>query len=183
MSYIAVRSAAETALAAQPLGGRVELGPLPAPGGGAFALIRDPLGGGFTVIVGAGLSPPPRRPRHGEPAGHALYVSEKASVAPFHQALFGWRAALDANGSSDSVSSYRLFAEDAWSRRKVARLIEAGEAIRGREEYWAAPFAVHALDAARAAILSAGGSIISESRGLLVDGDPTGAALFLQPAA
>ena len=52
MSYIQVDSVEETVRIAEQYDAKVEIKPQPAPGGGVFALIRDPAGAGFTCFEG-----------------------------------------------------------------------------------------------------------------------------------
>ncbi|MEM8878817.1 MAG: VOC family protein, partial [Pseudomonadota bacterium] len=56
MSYIQVDDAAAIVDLARQLGGKVEVGPIPYGEGALVALIRDPLGAGFTVYQGSDLS-------------------------------------------------------------------------------------------------------------------------------
>ena len=59
MSYIAVDDVEAAVKTAGEMGGKVELGPAPFVGGGEYALIRDPLGAGFTVYNGTALEGAP----------------------------------------------------------------------------------------------------------------------------
>lgn len=121
MSYIAVDSVAQAVDTARALGGRVELGPADFEGGGQYALIRDPLGAGFTVYQGDALQ------GGGNRLGHALFVSDASAVIPFYQGLFGW----DISGS-----------EIRAKERVIAHLYEEPDAAkRGTEQYWAVLFA------------------------------------------
>ncbi len=125
MSYIGVRDADAAVETATALGGKVEVGPLPFDGGGRFALIRDPLGAGFTIYEGDALE------GRGNRLGHTLVVSDAAAVMPFYTALFDWRFGEDRGGT---------------------RMIEAGgrtpahlheipdERVRGKEQFWAVLF-------------------------------------------
>ncbi|MEL7026191.1 MAG: VOC family protein [Pseudomonadota bacterium] len=136
MSYFEVESADAAAETATRLGGKVEVGPEDQAGLGRFALIRDPLGAGFTVL---------ERPEFSGAEGrsHALIVSDADAILPFYQALFGW--------------SFASVAQDVWSinlgDKPVAELHEIPDpAVRGKEEYWAIAFGAdaRALDAAGA---------------------------------
>ncbi len=89
MSYIAVSSAEQAVSDAARLGGKVEMGPRDWGDGSRIALIRDPLGAGFTVVEGSTFLLRNSKPSHGSIGWNALYVSNAASVIPFYEQLFG----------------------------------------------------------------------------------------------
>ncbi len=169
MSYIAVEDAAKTAQKAADLGGKVELGPEAFPGGGTFALIRDPLGAGFTVLQGEAGAPLSSHPGHR--LGHGLFVSDVAAIQPFYEALFGWTFQADEGGVSPVTHNGRT-------------LFHCHEipdpAIRGKEEYWAVLFA-QALPTSQ--IAKAGGQIMAEFNlpegPAILASDPSGAAFVV----
>lgn len=172
MSYIRVASAPETAERAQSLGARVEFEG-EAEGGGRIALIRDPLGAGFTVIDGAlpdgahGLAGPGLR------AGHALHVSDAQAVVPFYAGLFGWEAEAVGPG-------HLCLSADGWA---VAELYEESAEERGGFEYWGIAFTTDDLDRAAARIEAGGGQVFARTDlaegPALAAADPDGAAFFL----
>ena len=61
MSYVALENIVETVGEARCLGGKVEMGPIPFSERASIALIRDPLGAGFTVYEGDRLEAQPCR--------------------------------------------------------------------------------------------------------------------------
>lgn len=148
MSYISVESANDTAATAERLGGKVELGPAVYQDRSAFALIRDPLGAGFTVIDTSPTKGATKGP--GARLGHALFVSDVTAIRDFYTGLFGW-SFEDIGGGIYAVhhlDKLLFYAHEI-----------PDPAVRGQEQYWSVLFA----DAGgRAAIEAHRGSIISE---------------------
>lgn len=145
MSYIQVDDLDAKVAQARALGGKVELGPEPFGDDARIALVRDPLGAGFTIYEGPAFST-----ADGENTrlGHALFVSDARAVMPFYEALFDWRFV--------EVES------DLWQFRAgksaPSYLYQiADERIRGREEYWAVLFKINDLDAVLENASSLGG--------------------------
>lgn len=172
MSYIAVEDVGATVDLATQHGGKVELGPAPFERGGDYALIRDPLGAGFTVYRGSLAS---RTARHaGKRMGHGLFVSDASAVTGFYAALFGWRFGDAVNG----VMSIHA------GNATIAHLHEIPDpAIRGKEEYWAVLFAGDTSDAAMERIRIGGGMAdapvnLPEGTARLIR-DPDGAGFFI----
>ncbi|MEM9139095.1 MAG: VOC family protein [Pseudomonadota bacterium] len=176
MSYIAVDDVAATVETARAHGGKVELGPIPFEGGGEIALIRDPLGAGFTIYQGSALAGALTGGAGGR-LGHHLFVSDAAAVMPFYGALFGWGF----EGGNPARIARRGMTET------VAHLHEVPDpAVRGKEQYWAISFGV--AEAAAAAVLrdhnlpSGHAVSLPEGEALFVQ-DPDGAALLLVDVA
>ena len=165
MSYFAVSDVVVTVAQAGALGGRVELGPEPGPSGGRFALIRDPLGAGFTVFEDAPF-------QSTAPARHFLCVSEASQVMPFYEALFDWRFVPQTGGQT-------ILKEE----RKLGDLLEIPDpAVRGKEQYWGIVF-----PGSVSQVRTAGGHLEAEIS--LPDGvvslmrDPDGAAFLVDERA
>lgn len=170
MSYIAVADIAGVVEKARALGGKVEVGPSPFEGGGAFALIRDPLGAGFTVYEGRALDGAQAGP--GGRRGHGLFVSEADAVMAFYRTLFGW----DFSPPEKGIRQIRQ------GGRSIAHLHEIPDpTLRGKEQYWAVLFDAPPEAAARVA--EAGGEVLAETDlpegPALLARDPDGAAFFL----
>ncbi|MEM0922603.1 MAG: VOC family protein [Pseudomonadota bacterium] len=173
MPYFEVKDAASTIALARDMGGKVEIGPLPAGGGAVMALIRDPLGAGFTVYQGHDLEPRGSAEGRGQIAWAELYFSDAAAVAPFYRALFGWEITPDADG----VDRLTAATHDG---HPVAALQQAGKELRGEFEFWGLHFRWPGLGAARAALKAQGGAVTYEAAdGLILANDPDGAAFFL----
>lgn len=175
MSYIEVDDVDAAVETAQLLGGKVELGPAPFSEPARLALIRDPLGAGFTVCESAGLPPRSTCPGPGEMAWNALYVSNGSRVVDFYSALLGWR--ITAAPGQPGV----------WRARTdhcegIAEIHELPDEIRGPYEFWGIHFAVADHSAAKSFVRDKGGRILYEDRESLLAEDPDGAAFFLVPA-
>ena len=169
MSYIGVRDIGAAVATATTSGGKVELGPEPFPDGGQIALIRDPLGAGFTVYQGS--SPAGVAVGVGGRRGHALFVSDAHAVMPFYQALFGWQCGQDNNGT-------RAILQGGGT---IAHLHEVPDpALRGTEEYWAVIFSATPNTSTR--LPGSGGHVLASAA--LPEGaakmatDPDGAMFF-----
>ncbi len=165
MSYIAVPSVVDCVATAKTLGAKVELHDTEKD----MALIRDPLGAGFSVC-GPNLGPSPMAPGHGRRRGHALHVSDLLVVAPFYTALFDW-----------------TFEDGAFRNDKgwfVAKAFEESDAQRGGYEYWSVAFGVRDVAMATRIIEANGGAIAgpcNSGAGALSATDPNGAAFVIQP--
>ena len=167
MSYMQVDNVETAMEIATAQGGKVELGPEPFDGGGRIALIRDPLGAGFTVYEGSALPADQNTGRQ-----HGLFVSDAAAVMPFYTALFGWIFGSDKDGTRTITNG----------DTQIAHLHEIPDpALRGTEEYWAVM--VPATAKSLAQIDSLGGKIEAQfdvpEGPVTVIHDPDGAALFL----
>lgn len=175
MSYVEVADADKAVAIARARGGKVEMGPTPFQDGSRIALIRDPLGAGFTIIENAGLPIRSSSPASGGMAWNELYVSDAAAVTAFYEGVFGWRFA-ETPWAMPGCRTFRIEAEDG---RHVSDLHQVDEAVRGAYEYWAVHFAVPDVADAKARIRSCGGQILFEDgSGVLVQ-DPDGAAFFI----
>ena len=165
MSYIAVEDVDSAVDIARKLGGKVELGP-ETTGNGRFALIRDPLGAGFTVWEGGDLGPV------GDRAGHGLFVENARAVMPFYQALFGWIFAEEKDG-------VRPIKADGKTIAYLHEIPDPG--VRGKEQYWGVYFSAPVGTVQK--ILAKGGEIIGTTQ--LPEGDasiardPDGGTFFV----
>lgn len=165
MSYVSVPDVAAAVGVARGSGGRIELER------SDHALIRDPLGAGFTVYQG------PRsgtQAGSGGRAGHAYMCADIAAVAPFYKALFGWEfEAMDG-------SVWQVRSQDG---EQICFAYQLPDAVRGKEQYWAVLFNVANLASATETALSAGATHhvsteLQEGPVSLIH-DPDGAAFFL----
>ena len=172
MSYIEVYNVAKAAEIASANGGKVELGPEPFEGGGEFALIRDPLGAGFTVYSGNSMNGVTSG--RGARIGHGLFVSDASAVRDFYTALFTWEFGESHGGVQDIILDGKT----------ISRLHEIPDpAIRGKEQFWGIYFCHPNLDQASTEIPLSNGEVIAtvdlpEGRALLAR-DPDGGAFFL----
>ena len=177
MSYIAVDDIDAAVDTARTLGGKVEVEPMAFGDAEQIALVRDPLGAGFTLYQGSGLTPRPAKAAPGQMAWNALYVSDLLAVRTFYEALFGWQIADDpAQPGTATVRNA--------SGTDISAIHEVDDALRGKDQFWGVHFAVADTDAAKADITAAGGQVIYEDADgpTILARDADGAAFFIQPA-
>ncbi|MEM8560052.1 MAG: VOC family protein [Bacteroidota bacterium] len=155
MSYIRVSDIEATVQTAEAHGGRIEVHPKEAPGGGRVALIRDPAGAGFTCYEGYQLATSQQH-CHGLPAWHELHVSSLERVQAFYGHVFGWT--LRATAAPDR---HEWIAEDG---AVVAGVRVTPNKVKGDKEYWGVYFAVDDLDQATTRIERAGGQVVASER-------------------
>ncbi len=175
MPYIAVDHIEDACAAAARRGGRIEIEPTAFSERDAIALIRDPLGAGFTVYEGTGLAPL-KDYRKGHMAWRGLYVSDPHAVKDFYAAIFDWRFSQDPALPSAFRVCNALGVD-------VAEIVKVGEDLRGPHEFWGIHFAAGDLRKAKAAIEKHGGEIIFEDahpeQPTVLAKDPGGAAFFV----
>ncbi|MEM7241496.1 MAG: VOC family protein [Pseudomonadota bacterium] len=172
MSYIAVDDVAKAVETADKLGGKVELGSAEFEGGGQYALIRDPLGAGFTVYNGTALAGAAKGTN--ARLGHTLIVSDANAVMPFYTALFGWE--FEAAGHDTFAMQQR--------GDTIGYLHQIEDpAIRGKEQYWAVLFGVANPDMTGSILNTIGGEVVADidlpEGPTVVARDPDGAVFFL----
>lgn len=176
MPYISVDDVEATFAIAAEHGGRIEVKPTAWSESDTIALIRDPLGAGFTVHHGTGLSADATVDRHGHRIGCALYVSDVDAVRPFYEALFDWRIATERTSSG-------AFPVRNAQGAVVADIYELSEDRRGKYQFWGIHFAVADLAKASNLIQKNGGEIVERDQlsgePTVLAKDPDGAAFFL----
>jgi len=152
MSYIEVDDVSQAVETANRHGGKVELGPIDFFDGASVALIRDPLGAGFTVYQGPPLGTAVQTPKPGQRVWHSLHTSDAKAVMPFYESLFGWAREETATGS--------VFARDS-AGGKIAEIQELSEEVRGSFVYWVIHFGVASVEETERRAESKGGRIAS----------------------
>lgn len=173
MSYIEVSNIEDTVARAEEFGGKIELKPTPYLKTSRIALIRDPLGAGFTVIEKPALPVRDDVAGAGSMVWNSLYVSNAAAVIPFYEALFGWTSSI-----GDQPGHFIL----ELGERHISDVVEVPEDIRGASEFWGVFIGVNDLNVAKDAAKHTGGKVLYETpedRSVLIQ-DPDGAALFLR---
>ncbi|MEM8858148.1 MAG: VOC family protein [Chloroflexota bacterium] len=177
MSYIQVDDIKQTVEVAAQMGGKVEVGPEPfgEQAEGQIALIRDPLGAGFTVYEGEFLKGRDPVGSHGRMVWNELIISDIQKIQPFYQALFGWRVE-----QVDGGQRYNVYSE---TNKLIANIEEISNDIKGDLEFWGVYFAVADLDQAMRIVKRHGGAITfdnqtADSRQVMCT-DPQGAAFLL----
>ena len=125
MSYIQVAGINETVTRAKALGGIVELVDS-SQSVGKIALIRDPLGAGFTVYDGGQLHARFDQEPH-TLVWNELFVSDLDRVRPFYEGLFSWRL--------EDAHPHRLLIKDS-SGKSLGAIQEVSNELKGKKEYW-----------------------------------------------
>ncbi|MEM8875359.1 MAG: VOC family protein [Planctomycetota bacterium] len=176
MSYIRVPQLEPVVESAKAHGGKVEVNPMPATGGGRVALIRDPAGAGFTCyegdeLVSTNTATPGLRHRH------VLHVSSLEAVAEFYNRLFDWTLRPHAHpGRHDLVTP---------DDQIVAAVQVTPNELKGNFEYWGVYFAVDDIEQASTQLTAAGAEIV-ETQSIngtpeLLAYDTQGAAFYITP--
>ena len=170
MTYILVESVTSTVAKAQSLGGIIELvdtensiGPI--------ALIRDPLGAGFTIYEGTILKHRYQN-RKNALVWNELFVSDLESIKPFYEGIFNWKLS--------EISSERYNIMDS-QENTIGNVNVVSNALKGKYEYWGVFFAVEDVAITRQKALQNGGSLIYEDENLTALADPFGAFFHLVP--
>ena len=170
MSYVQVENMEAKVEQARNLGGIVELVD-DNRAIGKVALIRDPLGAGFTIYEGNALN---SRYDNEENAliWNELFISDFAKVKSFYEGFFNWRLEHEGLG--------RYFIINA-SGKKIGAISEVSNEIKGEKEYWSVFFGVKDVQQTKEKALQNNGSLIYEDGTTTVLADPFGAFFHLTP--
>jgi len=153
MSYFQVESITDTIKSAEANGGKVELKDVQF-NNGNIALIRDPLGAGFTVYDGKELY---------LESGHnhsiiatELHVSNADKVLKFYTAIFDW------NYKEIETNVFQVA-----SNKGIGDIIirETPNTIKGKFEYWVTTISVKDVKEITDKIIANGGEVISIEKG------------------
>ena len=180
MTYIEVDDLQSTVGQARLLGGRIELEESGLRG--EMALIRDPLGAGFTCYQGAETSVRDSSGTHGKWSWSELYASDLEKIRDFYERLFRWQI------KPDSAHSDRYAIINSRGENTGAVQVASPE-MKGDKEFWAVFFTVKDAAEATDIIRSAGGTVYLEHEYSTVQGrhivatDPQGATFFLTEQA
>ncbi len=165
MSYIQVNNVEETVEKARDLGGIIELVDLES-SIGKIALIRDPLGAGFTIYEGDMLN----ARTEDTPNTYVwseLFVSEVSKVKSFYEGIFPQWDIVHISGSRYAI----LDPEGT----EISSVNEVSNQMKGMHEYWSVFFAVKDEKKVTEKVLDNGGSLLHEDELSIVFTDPFGA--------
>lgn len=167
MNYLHVESLENTTNRAIELGAKVELNNVPFYGG-MIALIRDPMGAGFTVYQGKGLA------RHAREQSsniglRELHTSDSDLVIPFYQDLFHWEV------EQLSAEQYHIRNQE---QKDVCTILQLDNDLKGQYEYWVTQFYVTKLSDTVLRLQSLGGNIIMDEGNRMLATDEFGEAFF-----
>lgn len=135
---------------------------------GRIALIRDPLGAGFTIYEGTGFQIY-GFPFHGSVCARELHASDMNVVRSFYENLFDWK--IEPITSSEFLIKNNI-------GDQVARMLEFDNNIKGKYEYWTNIFWVDNLRETQFDILENGGQVVSEETNRTLCTDAFGEAFF-----
>lgn len=169
MSYIQVNSVEETVALARALGGIVELVDLEA-SIGKIALIRDPLGAGFTVYEGDRLNVRTKDTPN-TLVWNELFISDLSKVKDFYEGIFQWHIEVNS-------TTYQHMIYDR-SNTKIGAISEVSDLVRGKYQFWGVFFAVNDIEETKQKALNNGGSLIYEDENVTILADSFGAFFHL----
>ncbi len=158
MNYVSVESLKETTKRAVELAAKIELNDVSFYGG-QIALIRDPMGAGFTVYEGKALL---ENSNEESCLGisRKLHTSNAKVNIGFYENLFNWQITLQ----GDAQYTIKDINDDP-----IGSLLEVHNDIKGKYEYWVTQFKVKNLDEVIKRLVSLGGKeIINEGSRIMV---------------
>lgn len=155
MPYIAVSNVEETIEKAKKhRGAIVEVEATAFKEGGKIALIRDPLGAGFTVIEGADTEHYFNSTQSVVPSFNELHVSDLERAKVFYEDVFNWEIVIKKTAQQADITLK--------NGEVVGTIYQFSDADRSGYEYWMQVFNANDLEAASKRILEAGGRKITE---------------------
>ena len=135
MSYMHVNSVEESLEKAQNNLGIIEFIAQKDDANGRFALIRDPLGAGFTIYEGD-LPSTRNTGVYNSLISSELHISDASKIIPFYQQLFGWKFI------QTKEKHFQILNQEDQS---VATAKEIPNTEKGKYEYWACIFLVQSI--------------------------------------
>ncbi len=170
MSYIQVNDIEKTVKLAKERDGIIELVEDNKPMG-KIALIRDPLGAGFTIYEGDFLNSRFENEKNAL-VWNELFISDFSKVKPFYESIFKWEIT--------SAKNDRYFISNA-KGEKIGAIQEVDSQIKGKYEYWGVFFAVENVSQIKKAVLNNGGTLVYEDENFTCLADPFGAFFHVVP--
>ena len=167
MSYFQVASVSEATKIAESNGGKVELTNLPF-SNGKIALIRDPLGAGFTIYEGNDLQLSINE-KNRSLLKTELHTSDLERVRTFYSEIFGW------SYNELDNSTYDVLINNEASN---IRMLEVPNKLKGKYEYWVLTFKIKDVATIYDRILKAGGQLIFEETDRILVSDNSNEAFF-----
>lgn len=169
MSYIQVSNVETTVGLAKDLGGIIELVDLKS-SMGKIALIRDPLGAGFTVYEGNQLNSRYQN-RKNSLIWNELFVSDVSKVKPFYEGLFDWEL------NKTTTSKYNIISNSTI----IGGVQEVDNTVKGKYEYWGVFFGVEDVVNTQKIVEEQGGTVVYQDDVFTLCTDPFGAMFHLVP--
>ncbi|MEM9715513.1 MAG: VOC family protein [Pseudomonadota bacterium] len=150
MPYFSVTDVDAAVDKAKALGAKVEIAPEPL-GAGRFALVRDPLGAGFSLFEGSDFDN--RYLGAGGRIGQSLFVSDAGPAMSFYSALFDW--------SFREITSGIYSIQKAWTQIGHMHVLPEATDHDGKE-FWAILFRTKEPKS-KSEIENAGGTVLLET--------------------
>ncbi|MEM6386704.1 MAG: VOC family protein [Pseudomonadota bacterium] len=170
MSYLAVDDIDSVVARAKTIEGVIiDVEPTPF-GDGIMALIRDPLGAGFTCYDGPSIESKGDGSEYGRMVWNELITSSIDKVEHFYREVLGLNVVPDAEFQGTRAKLVNQQGE------VVAGIQEVDASLRGEKVYWVPFFSVDSLSAFASRASAAGGQMLSEDQGSALFYDNTKAA-------
>ncbi|MEM8555453.1 MAG: VOC family protein [Pseudomonadota bacterium] len=139
-----------------------------------IALVRDPVGAGFTLYEGPELNQACGEP--GTVAGINHHCADTSLVMPFYEDLFGWQFQEVRHGP---WPSFDILHSDG---SKVAGAEAIPDDVRGKFRYWMPSFAVRSTEEFGTQLQRVGGALVGDfPDGRLLASDRQGAHFMVEP--
>jgi len=167
MNYIQTDNLENVVQKAKAHGGKVEIDNAPFYGG-KIALIRDPMGAGFTVYEGTDLGKN-KAASSSLIKSRELHTSISQNVISFYQELFDWHINLVSDTQYDIINN---------TGKRLGQILELSYQFKGQYEYWATEFFVPNLSKTMTRLKDLGGEEISNEGHRILATDPFGEAFF-----
>jgi hypothetical protein len=153
--YIAVEDVDAKAEQVKAEGGTVHRGPMEVPGVIRFAVVADPQGAVFLIAKGLSAGPMPQLPPNatGTLGWRELFATDWQKAFAFYEKLFGWTK-TEAHDMGE-VGTYQLFAA---GNERVGGMMNKHPAMP--RPWWNYYTNVEAIDAAKARVEKAGGTVL-----------------------
>ncbi len=170
MSYIQVAKIDDTIKKAKALGGIVELVDKNQ-SICKIALIRDPLGAGFTIYEGSLLNSRYENEQH-TLVWNELFISDFSKIKSFYEGIFNW--------TFQKTKNNRYLIHNT-RHNTIGAIQELSDDIKGKKEYWSVFFGVKNPSETKAKALKNEGKLIYEDTNTTVLADPLGAFFHIVP--
>ncbi|MEM9330831.1 MAG: VOC family protein [Pseudomonadota bacterium] len=155
MSYVSVDGIEALVARARGIKGvSIDVEPTPF-GDGMMALIRDPLGAGFTCYEGPSIDVKGDGGEYGRMVWNELITESIPAVEPFYRKVLGFDLKRDAEFFGNRVTLINLAGEE------IAGIQEVDASIRSDKVYWMPFFSVDQVDEFNTRVKAAGGTQIS----------------------
>ena len=168
MTYIQVNDVDETVEQAKSLGGIIEMHEK-IPYIGKVALIRDPLGAGFTIYEGSFFKNTRTTNVPNTLVWNELHTSKLDNAIPFYQGIFNWNIVKETSKEAQIFNS---------KNEHIADIYEIPTIIKGKYNYWVSSFSVLDLKETKKKIISNGGKLVIDEKKRMLFTDNSKEAFF-----